>query len=138
MNNGHAGAEVAPVFEATLELFNIKGKAGFITADNHGANDTLCTALSEVLNNWNPQQRRLRCIGHVINLAAQAFLFAKSQEALQLAIDEANATGLSIDEELLQKSEDDDTAGWIKQPALQKILQFVTTLRRSDKLYNAF
>lgn len=138
MNNGHAGIEVAPVFEAVFELFSIKGKAGFITADNHGANDTLCTALSEALNDWNPQQRRLRCVGHIINLAAQAFLFAKSQEAVQLAIDEANATGLSIDEELLQKSEDDDTAGWIKQPALQKILQFVTTLRRSDKLYNAF
>jgi hypothetical protein len=138
MVNGHAGSEVAVAIQSTLEYYEIKEKAGYLTADNHGANDTLCEALSEVLNDWNPQQRRLRCVGHIINLAVQSFLFAKSKEAVELAITSANSNGLTIDEELLQKSEDDDTAGWIKQPALQKILKLRTTLSRSDKLYNAF
>ena len=138
LDNSHAGVEVAAVIQSTLEHYEIKDKAGYITADNHGANDTLCNALSQVLNDWDPQQRRLRCVGHIINLAVQSFLFAKSKEAVELAITSANSSGLSIDEELLQKSENDDTAGWIKQPALQRILKFVTSLRHSDKLYNAF
>ena len=138
MDKGHGGVEVAAVVSNTLDYYGIKDRLGYITSDNHGANDVLCNILAQELNGWDPQQRRLRCVGHIINLAVQSFLFAKSKEAVELAIQSANQSGLSIDEELLQRQDEDDEAGWIKTPALQKVLSFCTRLRRSDRLFNAF
>jgi hypothetical protein len=31
----------------------------------------------------NPDSRRVRCLGHIINLAAQAFLFGKDQDSFE-------------------------------------------------------
>lgn len=49
LQNGHAGAEVAPVLRRVLEDFGIEEKLGYITGDNHGANETMCRALEEQL-----------------------------------------------------------------------------------------
>lgn len=104
----------------------------------------MCDALRDALletndeSDWQPTERRLRCIGHIINIAVQAFFFAKDKEAVELAIEQAIHSLRHVDDELLLLSEKDETAGWIKIPPLQKILAFVTTLSRSDKLYNAF
>jgi hypothetical protein len=46
---GHAGATVAPFILKALEGYEIKERLGYITADNHGANDTLCRALADKL-----------------------------------------------------------------------------------------
>ena len=47
--------------------------------DNAHTNDTLISVIAEALREegvfYDPQQRRLRCNGHIINLAVQAFLF---------------------------------------------------------------
>lgn len=127
---GHSGTEVAPHVLQALELYQIKERVGYVTTDNATANDTLCVALSESLNDWKPIERRLRCVGHIINLAVQSFWFATSQEAVELA-----AKDLSIEDEIDAL---DSEHGWIQQPALQKILHFATTLRRSDRLFNDF
>ena len=42
------------------------------------------------------------------------------------------------DEEAIRQANNDSNAGWINTPALYKIRAFITTLQRSDKLYNAF
>jgi hypothetical protein len=138
LSEGHAGATVAPLVLSTLKDYQIDQKLGFITADNHGANDTLCRALSEELEHWQPEQRRLRCLGHIINLAVQAFLHAKDKEAVELAISQSNTPATTLDEQLSLLSDKDETAGWIKIAPLQKVLSFVRKLRSSDKLYNAF
>ena len=31
---------------------------------------------------WDPQQHRLRCTGHIVNLAARAFLFQSTDDTL--------------------------------------------------------
>jgi hypothetical protein len=85
----------------TLDYYDIKKRLGYATADNHGANNTLCSAIHEELNSWNPQERRLRCVGHMINLAVQSFLFAKSKEAVELALQDAEQSQIAIDEEVL-------------------------------------
>ena len=135
---GHAGATVAPFVLRALEDFEIKERLGYITADNHGANDTMCRAISQELTNWQPQERRLRCLGHIINLAVQAFFFAYSQEAVELAISQADELPASSIDEQLQELSDKENAGWIKSEPLQEVLLFVRTLRRSDRLYNSF
>jgi hypothetical protein len=37
--------------------------------DNHGSNDKLCRILQKRFPTWNATQHRIRCIGHIINLA---------------------------------------------------------------------
>ena len=135
---GHAGAEVAPFIIQVLEDYEIKERLGYITADNHGANDTLCKAIAKELVDWSPSERRLRCVGHIINLAVQAFFFAKNEEAIELAIQASTSSTTSVDEQLQLLSENEEDAGWIKISPLQKVLSFVTAIRRSDRLYNAF
>ena len=72
----------------TLEAYSITDRLGYITADNHGANDTMCKELEQQLPTlWQAEQRRLRCVGHIINIAVQAFFFAKDKEAVNLAIE---------------------------------------------------
>jgi hypothetical protein len=69
-------------------MYGITAKIGYIIGDNHGSNDTLCRArnthLLEEYIDWDPVHHRLRCIGHVLNLAVQVFLFGDAE------IDETN------------------------------------------------
>ncbi|KAM4063253.1 reverse transcriptase (RNA-dependent DNA polymerase) [Hirsutella rhossiliensis] len=65
-----------------LRDFGILRRLGSIVGDNSSTNDTLCRAVSTYLKEegvkWDPEVHRLRCLGHVINLAVQAFLFQNS------------------------------------------------------------
>ena len=47
--DGHAGVEVVGHIVTALKDYDIEEKLGYITTDNHGANDTMCKALSERL-----------------------------------------------------------------------------------------
>jgi hypothetical protein len=131
---GHAGSEVAPHLIKALEFYNIEGRLGWITGDNHGANDTLCRELEQHLvtkgiNWWTADQRRLRCFGHIIQLPTNAFLYAKDNEAAQLALSRAaNSESQTMDEAIVLLSEVDDE-GWSKIPTLQKVNKFATALR---------
>ena len=48
---------------------------------------------------WDPTYRRIRCMGHIINLAVQAFLFQNIQEKDLRSYDEEEAQGPVKDEE---------------------------------------
>ena len=62
-----------------LQEFKIYRKLGTIISDNASSNDKLCRLLSSSLEkeeiSWNILHNRIRCNGHIINLAVQAFLF---------------------------------------------------------------
>ena len=87
---GHAREDVAPHIINVLQRYNIKHKLGFITTDNATANDTLCRAIERQLAldgvAWDAATQRLRCLGHILNIATQAFMFAKDSEAVDVAI----------------------------------------------------
>ena len=66
--------------------YKIGGHIGFFILDNTAANDTCVDLVLKLYPQMSTKQRlrrRLRCLGHVINLSAQAFLLGKhSQETL--------------------------------------------------------
>jgi hypothetical protein len=77
---GHSGAEQWNTLLPVLEEYGIIRKLGAIIADNSTTNDTLCRTIHKYLADneditWDPIQQRIRCQGHTINLAVQAFLF---------------------------------------------------------------
>ena len=136
LDNGHAGVHVAKKIIETLEAYGIKEKLGYITADNHSANDTLCCALSEQLADWDAVEGRLRCFGHMVNLAAHAFFHAPNEEAVDYAVEQTQSQpegSQDLDAELQSKEE-----GWLQKRPLQNVLGLARALRKSDRLCNAF
>jgi BED zinc finger len=76
---GHTGEEQCAVLFPVLQDYGIVRQVGCLVGDNVSTNDTLCRSLSGCLEKegiiWDAEKRRLRCMGHIINLAVQAFLF---------------------------------------------------------------
>ena len=140
---GHSGAAVAPYFIATLQWYDIEERLGWITGDNHGANDTLCRAIEEYLSNdkgittWVAEFRRLRCIGHTINLPVQTFLFAKDSEAVAIAKERAANSTIPLDDALAELSQTNDKAGWSRSAPVYKLYRLAVALR-TIRLANEF
>jgi hypothetical protein len=95
----HSGEKQFETLLPVLQDYGIVQKLGSIVSDNATTNDTLCRTIGSYLLeqeriDWDPDFRRIRCTGHVINLAVQAFLFQSLIEEDQLAsYDKDEATG---------------------------------------------
>ncbi|OWT42365.1 hypothetical protein VFPPC_18496 [Pochonia chlamydosporia 170] len=105
----HSGATQATLIAGTLRGFNISApNLGYYVGDNAASNDTCLEELAKVLKaesgvNYPHKRRRIRCIGHIINLALQAFLLARSKEALRAALEAtADEPGSTMLEEFSQ------------------------------------
>jgi hypothetical protein len=65
-----------------------------LVGDNAGSNGTCLRALSDSVRveygiKFDPIKRRIRCLGHIINLSLSAFLFADNKTALREAISQS-------------------------------------------------
>jgi hypothetical protein len=129
---GHTGSEVALLILDSIQSFGISGKIGYITSDNASANDTAMSALSKHIPEWDPVQHRTRCLGHCINLAAQAFMSAPSQAA----IDYSQSQAIAVNE--INDPYGFNEQGYAKQPCLQILRDFVHWTRESLARYRAF
>lgn len=134
---GHSGEEVAKHVIQTMEWYDFRDRLGFITGDNHGANDTLCRAIAEAVPEWSPVDNRLRCLGHIINLAVQAFLFARDEDAIEEAERQSRRSRRDIDEEIALASVKSQE-GWSTVLPLKKLHTFCAALNRSSALNTAF
>jgi hypothetical protein len=79
---GHSGGDQFSILLPVLQDYGIVRKLGAIIADNASPNGTLCNTIEEYWEEeldleWKASDWRIRCIGHIINLVVQAFLFAK-------------------------------------------------------------
>jgi hypothetical protein len=70
-------------------------KLGYFIADNDGRNDICIRAILKKYrpNIKDPNSRRVRCLGYIINLAAKAFLFGKIIDAFKDSINAAYKNG---------------------------------------------
>jgi hypothetical protein len=103
----HSGEHQAKLIFDCLQDYDITPNLGCHTSDNASSNDSCVRSLerrlAEVGINWEAATHRVRCLGHIINLSLQAFLFASSKEALQAAIEATiEAAGGDLDEDTLE------------------------------------
>lgn len=79
----HSGQNMAEAVVDTLQTYQIE-RLGYFVCDNASSNDT---AILDILKSYRlakeKDRRRLRCLGHIVNLAAQAFLFGKDTDAFE-------------------------------------------------------
>lgn len=137
--HGHAGERVAPHLLRIMDEYGFRDKIGWIVSDNHGANDTLCRALANELDDFDAVERRLRCFCHMVNIPVQAFLYAENDAAVDYADSLISQERLDTTQQVRALTRDKATAGWLNNSdAGSKVLGFCKTLRASDQLYNAF
>jgi len=88
-------------FETLLNVLQDYGIVRKVVCDNATSNDVLCRILSTHLEEeediqWNPVFHRVRCIGHVINLAVSAFLFSGVRIEQLESIPESDAEEMAL------------------------------------------
>ena len=132
--------------------FELAHLLGYFTTDNAGSNDTLLETLAKNLlveygARINPKKRRIRCLGHIINLSLSAFLFADNKTALEEVLKEAieEEEDTSICELLIEKLKNlkglkgrknnkNDFTGWRSIGALGKLHNIAVYIKTSDIL----
>lgn len=125
----HSGENQAQVVLDVLQEYMISSRTGFFICDNATANDA---AVSQILETLEPAistaeatARRLRCFGHIINLAARSLLDPTGSE-LTIA-----ASELEIDELI-------SATAWQSTPALSKLHKLVKYILASPQRREEF
>jgi hypothetical protein len=78
----HSGKNMAEAIMEFIREYGIASKVGYFIMDNAGNMNTMIDKVSNELEHqfdvfYNPLPHRLRCVGHIINLAVMEFLIGK-------------------------------------------------------------
>lgn len=85
LRGAHSGENMAEVVLEVLRDYGIESKIGYFVLDNVASNDVCVRELVQYLSPFiKAEHRRLRCFGHVINLAAKAFLYGSDVESFEV------------------------------------------------------
>lgn len=80
-----SGANQAEKILSLIKEYEITSKIGYFVLDNITSNDTCVDQiLRELRPDLNKKERRLHCVGNIVNLAANAFLFGNDVEGFQM------------------------------------------------------
>lgn len=134
MRAAHGGEEIAEVIIDTLHQYDIVDNLGVFIADNAESNDVAWRTTLAVLH---PQRdsidSRSRCLGHIINLAAKAFLLGKEVEAFEAVVDQVNDS-TSRDSEVWRNAQ----AAWRKRGPVGKLHNIIVFIRSSSQRKESF
>lgn len=129
----HSGEEQFNTLLPVLQDYGIVQQIGAIISDNHTANDKLCRTIGQYLLekegiDWNPAHKRIRCNGHIINLAVQAFLF---QNTINMEQIESYELGDVREKESSEKDQKEEEEAFRAIGLLGKLHNIVVHIRRS-------
>jgi hypothetical protein len=78
----HSGENIAEAVVSVVNSYKIADKIGCFVLDNATLNDTCVKKILHRLNiDDSVEYRRLRYLGHIINLGAKTFLFGQNPDA---------------------------------------------------------
>jgi hypothetical protein len=84
VKGAHSGENIAEAVISLLEMYELQGKIRFFMTDNASNNDTCIVIFCEhFLLGIDPETRRFRCFGYIINLAVKSFLYGTNPEAFE-------------------------------------------------------
>ena len=127
----HSGENIGQTVIDVVHEFQYESRLGAFVLDNAGSNDTAVRYILnelELHDTHKEEHCRLRCLGHIINLAAQDFMFGQNSEKW---LREHAAIEDSTDVEELQRS-------WISQGVIGHIQNLISLIRSSPQRRQAF
>jgi hypothetical protein len=132
LHGHHRGENQAELLIQIIKEYEITDRLGYFVTDNANNNDTTINivlhTLLPALSIAERQQRRLRCWGHILNLAARAFLFGQNAE--------------DFDEQILihrtLAREQAELQEWRKRGPIGKLHNIVVFIRRSPQRRETF
>ncbi|PNP73637.1 hypothetical protein FNYG_13019 [Fusarium nygamai] len=134
LEGAHSGEAIAGTLPRVINSYGIQDKIGYFTLDN-AYNDKVLQAVAKACG-FNAAHRRLRCNGHVINLAVQAFLFGKNKDASDEALRQVSQLSYDEQEGAVERAETATT--WRQYGALGMLHNLVVWTRSSSQRYQAF
>ena len=127
----HGGEPQAKAFLEVVERYGITYNVGHCTTDNGSSNNTLLRAIAEAIPTFDEVLHRVRCLGHVLNITIQAFLFAEDKEASEEAIRQWET--LSIQERLGEQPYHQTARQFRKLGPIGKAHNFVLFIHSSEQ-----
>jgi hypothetical protein len=128
----HSGENQASVIVSVLKEFEISDRIGHFISDNVTSNDHTVRVTCEVLGLPNWKQRRLRCIGHIINLVAKQFLFGRDEGSYDFEIDPTARMRLDVRQAL------EILRFWRKKGPIGKLHNLIIWIQGSTQRIEAF
>lgn len=124
----HSGENIAEVVCQVIQEWKIQGNVGVFIGDNATNVDAAVESCERIL--WDDEEergsRRARCLAHIINLAAKAFLFGKDCEAF---IQEMRNEDEVFEEDQLAQ----DRVEWRKKGVIGKFHNICRFIRQSGQ-----
>ena len=129
MKGQHSGENIAGVMIPVLEEYEIAPWLGVFVADNAGDNDTAIRAiLAQLRPDLNIDSRRARCLGHIINLAAKAFLFGSDIDAFEEVVEK-----VTDDTPMDSKTMKDAQVAWRKKGMIGRFDNLTVFIRATPQ-----
>jgi len=118
---------MADVLVKVLNMYGIRESINCITADNATVNDEMFLDLELEMREWSQENGQIRCLAHVLNLAAQTVLKTLRSEAEEPEVD------LAADDQrdLLNNN------GVGPATTLHKLRQILAKIRSSNLLWES-
>jgi len=130
VESNHSGANMAEAIAPVIKEYGLQDRVGYFVLDNVKSHDTCVRELIDRLQlNRDPKQYRLRCFGHIVNLAVRAFVYGKIH--VETAEEELSFEQLEL--ELEQSGPEVVDLAVIKK--LQKVVNYI---RESPQRREAF
>lgn len=84
LKGSHSGENIAEAIVSVVEAYQLVDRVGYFVLDNARSNDTCAAAVIDQLGITDTKgHRRLRCLGHILNLSAKAILFGENSEVFE-------------------------------------------------------
>ena len=122
LTNEHSVVQQTEALFSVTELYRCTESLGFTVSDNAATMDLMATKIQEQIINagvvWDANLYRIRCLGHIIHLAAHDFFFRRTA-------DNDNDTILTTTPDV------DDRAAWRDLGCYDKLYNIVVWVQRS-------
>jgi hypothetical protein len=126
----HNGENIASVISQVIQEFNLSDKLGVFIGDNSGNIDTAVECLVGEFwpNEVGMETRRARCIAHIINLAAKAFLFGNNCDAFVTEMNDLEQNSMNDEAHLVREQE-----RWRQQGVIGKFHNICRYIRQNPQ-----
>ncbi len=123
--HGQTGKEQARALRLVINDYGVsKDKLRWFVLDNASNNDTALLELQKTIE-FDPQKKRLRCAGHITNLAVYVFLYGKDPASFERRMREEQTEAARLDL-------------WRKRGSVRKLHNLIFHITRSDRRRSIF